>query len=661
MDSHLSVLLVEDSDADAELVLAQLARGWTDVRHRRVQMADPMRQALIERPWDIVVADYAMPGFSGIEALRILQESSLDIPLIIVSGTIDEETAVHALRAGAADFVLKDRLARLIPAIDREVREAEGRRERRAVEKALSDTRSRMVFAMEAGRVGIWDWDAATDRVRWSEINEELHGLSAGTFAGSLDAALDAIHPEDRERFRDGMTAATPEDPQFRVEYRTIWPDGSTHWIVAIGRAAHDASGQAVGGLGVCFDITARKTVEDQLRQTQRLESVGGLAAGVAHDFNNLLSVMSGYCELLAIRLADDAEAMADLSEIRHAAESAAGLTRQLLAFSRKQILSPRILDINDIIRDAQKMMRRLIEEHVRIDAHLAEHLSPVHVDPGQIEQVLFNLAINARDAMPAGGVITIETTNVMVGEENGAAGAGTRPMSCVRLEVSDTGTGMSPEVVARVFEPFFTTKERGRGTGLGLSTVFGIVSQSGGNVSVSSEIGRGTTFTIDLPAATTRDASVGGDGEAGSTILRGSETILVIEDQAPLRHLLRRVLQQSGFTVLAAADGAEARRLCAHHGGPIHVALMDVVIPGDSSRDVAQWLEQQSPGARVVYMSGYPDSAVVHDALLEPGTTFLQKPFSASTLTNRIREVLLASARDEDGDQRSRRLGEAS
>lgn len=641
MTRQLRVLIVEDSDDDAAMLLEELRRGGLDVEHKRVQTAEDMRAALTKQPWDVVLSDYSMPAFSGIGALTLLQETGLDIPLIIASGTIGEETAVKALKAGASDFLVKDRLARLIPAIQRETREAEGRRKRRVAETALAQTRERMQFALEAAAVGTWETELASGRTVWSEVLERMHGFRPGEFNGMFDAFIERIHVDDRQRVVDSISESLRSRTDSRLEYRTTWPDGSIHWIVGIGRTFYGEMGEPVRAAGVVIDVTPHKQLEEQFRQAQKLEAIGGLAAGIAHDFNNLLNIVVGYCQLLADRFADDAAAVHDLDEMRRACESAAALTRQLLAFSRRQILAPRTLDLNSVLTNCHTMCRRLVEENVQIDLRLADRLSPVRVDPGQVEQVLLNLVINARDAMPHGGVVTIETENVIVDEPYARTHLAVQPGPYVRLSVSDTGNGMSAEVQSRLFEPFFTTKERGRGTGLGLATVYGIVKQCAGHIWVYSEVGVGTTFKIYWPVVTTPDFPAAVPTRRTQAGLRGTEVVLVVEDEAALRALTERVLRRYGYSVLLAANGEEAQRVCMEHQGPIQIALMDVVMPGKSGRVVGEWITQFRPETRIIYVSGYTDDAIAHHGVLRPGITFLQKPFSPDALVSKIRETL--------------------
>jgi signal transduction histidine kinase len=405
--------------------------------------------------------------------------------------------------------------------------------------------------------------------------------------------------------------------------------------MAAIGRTVRDDQGRPVRAAGVALDVTAQKQLEDQFRQAQKMESIGNLAGGVAHDFNNLLTVILGECEITAMQQPAGGEVAQSLDAIKGAAVSAAALTKQLLTFSRRQVVSPRLLDLNDTIRSFAKILRRLVEESVQLDFRLSETPQQVHADPGQIEQVLLNLVANARDAMPDGGRVTIATSPV---SSNGTPPARTTlpPGRYVELSVSDTGTGMSPEVKARLFEPFFTTKPVGSGTGLGLATVHGIVKQSGGHIGVQSAPGAGTTFTVHLPAA----ASIEHNGAAlpdDANVLQGSETILVVEDNTALRRLTERILRAHGYTVLGAANGVQAQKIAEGHAGEIAVVLTDVVMPDHSGPALAESIRERRPATKVVYMSGY---TAHHDRA--SGHGFLQKPFTSKQLLTTVRAVLI-------------------
>jgi nitrogen-specific signal transduction histidine kinase/ActR/RegA family two-component response regulator len=390
-------------------------------------------------------------------------------------------------------------------------------------------------------------------------------------------------------------------------------------------------------------DVTERRALEDQLRQSQKMEAVGRLAGGVAHDFNNLLTVIKGYSELMLDQLQQADPLRGSIEEVKKAADRAAGLTRQLLAFSRKQVLAPRVLDLNSIVTNMERLLQRLIGEDVQLATQLYGELGRVKADPGQTEQVIMNLAVNARDAMPKGGKLVITTSNAFL-DAASLPRQTVVPGPYVRVDVSDSGVGMTPEVMSRIFEPFFTTKEQGKGTGLGLSTVYGIVQQSGGYVDVQSEIGKGSTFSVYLPRVDERaEAPV-----AGSTLPErqaGTETILLVEDEDGVRNLARQLLQKHGYSVLDTRHGGEALLVCERHQGAIHLLLTDVILSQMSGRDLARRLAQIRPQMKVLYMSGYSGDAVEQHGVFDLGVHFLQKPFSAEGLISKVREVLDAPA----------------
>jgi two-component system, cell cycle sensor histidine kinase and response regulator CckA len=405
--------------------------------------------------------------------------------------------------------------------------------------------------------------------------------------------------------------------------------------------------GVPTGVQGIARDITERKRMEkalraseDQLRQSQKMEAIGQLAGGVAHDFNNLLTAINGYSALALRRLGEDHPVQPYLEEIKKAGDRAANLTRQLLAFGRKQILQPLSINLNDVVRDMNKMLKRLIGEDVQLIANLRPDLNRIQADPGQVEQVLVNLVVNSRDAMPRGGTITIETANVKLDEAYASKLVGLSAGDYVMLAISDTGTGMDQETQKRIFEPFFTTKEKGKGTGLGLSTVYGIIRQSGGNIWVYTEPGEGTTFKVYMPQI---EAEVGGSviPHSSSIMQDGNETVLLVEDEEMVRKLASQLLKESGYSVLEASGGDEAMDICKTYQEPIDLLITDVVMPKMSGRDVAAQLKTLHPETRVLFMSGYTDDAIVHHGIVDSDIAFIQKPFSATSLTQKIREVL--------------------
>jgi two-component system cell cycle sensor histidine kinase/response regulator CckA len=393
---------------------------------------------------------------------------------------------------------------------------------------------------------------------------------------------------------------------------------------------------------GLIVDITDRKMLEGQLQQARKMEAVGRLAGGVAHDFNNLLTIIKGYVEMAQQRCLDRPELYSDIRRIEEAADRAVTLVRQLLAFSRKQVLRPKILDLNNIVLNLDQLLRRLMNENIEIKTFVSKEVGPIKADPGQIEQVIMNLVVNARDALPNGGRILIETSNVDLDSTYARDHAVVIPGPYVLLAVSDTGIGMTSETVGHIFEPFYTTKESGRGTGLGLSTVYGIVKQSGGYIWVYSELGKGTTFKVYLPRVTDAiPASAAPVTTPASTTHKGKETILLVEDEPDLRELTQMVLSEKGYKVIGAPSPEEAERLAGNNGEEIHLLLTDVVMPGISGRELARRLTGRFPHLRVMYMSGYTYNVIAEDGTLEEGMTFLQKPFTPQALAEKVREAL--------------------
>jgi PAS domain S-box-containing protein len=412
-----------------------------------------------------------------------------------------------------------------------------------------------------------------------------------------------------------------------------------TEFPVEISLSFIEADGQSFG-IAFVTDITKRKQLEDQLVRSQKMEAVGRLAGGVAHDFNNMLTIIAGYNRMMLDNLSPMDPMRGYAEEVLKASDRAAALTTQLLAFSRRQVLQPRVLDINSLIVNTEKMLRRLIGEDLEVKVVLSPGLGKIKADPGQIEQVIFNLAINARDAMPTGGRITIETANVEIDETYVKTHFGVEPGDYVMMAVSDNGSGMDAETKSHIFEPFFTTKQQGKGTGLGLSTVYGIVKQSGGDIWVYSEPGKGTAFKIYFPRVLGQE---GGEALGGALdpVARGTETILVVEDEAGVRKLLCELLRKQGFTVLEATDGREALRLCKSSKSTIHLLLTDVVMPDMSGHQIAEQLAAVRPKMKVLYMSGYTENTIVHHGVLNAGVQFLSKPFTQETLLAKVREVL--------------------
>jgi len=481
-------------------------------------------------------------------------------------------------------------------------------------------------------------------RVKFISSAARNFGYSSGELIGSRFSRL--VHPDDLAGVEESFARTLAGDSE-PFEFRTIDEKGEVRFVRASSRAVI-ADGRPAGVTGVLIDVSKQKGMEEQLRMSQKMEAVGRLAGGVAHDFNNLLSVIISYADFAVESLRESDPLMSDIVEIRNAGQRAASLTRQLLAFSRRQVLEPAVLDLNKIVLELEKMLQRLLGEDVELTVHVAGDLGSIEADPGQIEQVVMNLAVNARDAMPRGGKLTIETANIELDGEYQQQHVAVNPGQYVVLSVTDTGCGMDAATRARIFEPFFTSKEMGKGTGLGLSTVYGIVKQSGGNIWVYSEPEHGTTFKVYMPRVDAPATDV--RRRPPSVMATGNETVLVVEDEDAVRKLADRILRVAGYKVLTAANGGEALLICEQHKGELHLLLTDVVMPQMGGRQLAERLTKIRPELRVLYMSGYTDNAIVHHGVLDPGTRFISKPFSAPDLTRKVREAL---DEDKEGSKR--------
>ena len=641
----LRVLVVEDRAEDAELTVRELRRAELECETLRVETAHAFRRALADFRPDIVLADYTVPGFGGMAALEILKTAAPDTPLIIVTGSLDEETAAECIKAGAADYVLKTNLLRLDPAISGALAFAQSQADKHAAESALriSERRFRALVEESWDAIALFGSDGAI--LYGSPATTRLLGYDLSEFVGRN--AMELIHPDDRAgvlvRLQEAMAA-----PRARVHVaaRVRHKNGSWRYLEGVfTNLLDDPSVAAI--VNNYRDVTDRRTLEEQVMLSQKMEAIGRLAGGVAHDFNNILTAIGGYSDLLLADLPPDDHRRHDVEEIHQAAQRAAGLTQQLLAFSRRQVLQPKVISINSLVPDIEKMLRRLIGEDILFATVLQPQLGNVRADPGQLEQVIVNLAVNARDAMPDGGRLTLETRNVELDAEYATDHPTVKAGRYVMLAVTDSGVGMDEETKSRIFEPFFTTKVRGKGTGLGLATVYGIVQQTGGHIWPYSEPGRGTTMRVYLPRVDAPADPIEHPSDAPLETLRGSETILVVEDEAPVRAVTRQLLQRNGYTVLEAPDGATALTMVGGEaGGHIDLLLTDVIMPGMSGRELAEKLKASRPNLHVLFMSGYTDDAVVRHGMLEPGLAYLEKPFRPQTLLKKVRSVLQKQSR---------------
>ena len=643
MTKALRALIVEDSEDDAALLLRELRRGGYDPTHARVETAETMRAELSAHPWDIVLSDFSMPQFDAFDALALLRDTGLDLPFIIVSGTIGEDRAVAAMQAGAHDYVLKGNLARLVPAVERELEQAGQRRARRQADDELRHARAaeaRLGRLLDESSDEIHVFDAET--LRFVQLNAGAR-RNLGYSDDDL-SQMTAVDIQSEYTAEDFVALLQPlrssNLDQLRLETDQRRKDGSSYPVEV--RLQYVASEEPPVFVTIAQDITERRALESQLLHAQKMEAIGQLAGGIAHDFNNLLTAIRGYSELLRPNLPiGDEQSRADIDQVILAADRAAALTRQLLAFGRRQVLQPRVLDPAHLVEDLAPMLRRLLGEHIELTTRIAPGLGRVQVDPSQLEQVVVNLAVNARDAMPDGGQLTFELGNVELDADYSAAHPEATPGHHVLFAVSDTGIGMDAATQAHIFEPFFTTKAPGQGTGMGLATVYGIVKQSGGSIYVYSEPGHGSTFKIYLPRVFKESVAVLADAVAARSSLSGTETILLVEDDPAVRSFSCRTLEAYGYTILEAASGAEALPIAASHVGPIALLVTDVVMPGLQGHQLAELLTAARPGLRVLYVSGFTDGSVINHGVPEHGMAFLPKPFSTDALGGAVRRVL--------------------
>src|SRR5713101_5692248 len=650
-NDELHVLIVEDNEADYELMLHALRRGGFSTNALRAAAKEAVVEALRSFDADVVLVDHTLPGSSGLEILHLVQQERPLLPVLVVTGSIGEETAADYIKAGAADYVIKDRLHRLAPAVLRALTLKDALQEVMDAEAAREASEARFRSLVEHSTDVITLLDADGRIVYSTQSLQPTLGYAAGEMTGR--SVFDLLQPEQRGTAEAllGNVLRHPEQV-VRADLRVRHKEGAWRDLEVV--VANRLSDLSLRALVVNYrDVTERKRAEEnlraadeRLRSAQKMEAVGRLAAGIAHDFNNLLTAIIGSTDLLLEALPPEHPAREEALESRKAALRAADLTHQLLAFSRQQVLAPRTLDLNRVVQDVERLLRRLISEDIEMRTVLARELAPVSADPSQLEQVLVNLAVNARDAMPHGGTLTIETANVTLDEEYARLHAPVTPGEYVMLAVSDTGVGMDAETQSHIFEPFFTTKGL-KGTGLGLSTVYGIIKQSGGYIWVYSEPGKGTSFKIYLPRMSATGEAIAPEPSVTSTKPEQAlETILLVEDESSLRHLARQYLENQGYTVLEAADGAAAIEISNAHPGLIHLLLTDVIMPGMNGRELARRVSAVRPETEVLYISGYTENAIAHNGMLEEGIALLQKPFSLSTLRTNVREKLTSASR---------------
>lgn len=664
--SHVSrVLIVDDERHNRDLLAVMLDSEGFELR--TAASAAETLDLITTWPPDLIVLDVVMPGMDGC-ALTIKLKSAPEtrsIPVIMVTAMDDRLSRIRGLSAGAEDFLTKPidraelcvrvrnllRLKALGDFHDKYSQMLEGEvvartsdLDERTTELARNTSKMRMNearanYTLEVARIGVWEVDLVTQEITWSATMAPMFGLRSDQAPVDAAAYLALIHPDDRAMVKASMVQAARSGTEYEITFRVLWPDGTLHWLGGRGRMVRDGEGNPIRMVGIGIDVSDQKALEGQLRQSQKMEAIGALAGGVAHDFNNLLTAILGFANLVNDTFAPQDERRADMGQILLAGQRASGLTRQLLAFGRKQVLQPTAVDLNALVTGMLPMLRRLITEEVELVPMLTEAPCPVRADRGQLEQVLLNLVVNARDAMPGGGTIQIRTSDLDVLEDAGPESTLPRGHYGV-LEVIDTGGGMSEETKARLFEPFFTTKAPGKGTGLGLATVYGIATQSGGHVRVRSALGRGAAFQVYLPC-TTALAPAATQLEGETRMPRGHESVLLVEDEAGVRRLTRRLLEHQGYRIVEAADPREAEAICANTTGKFDLLLTDVIMPGMNGPKLFERLSRGRPALKVLYVSGYTDDAIVDRDQLGVGVRFLQKPFTAEALGRLVREVL--------------------
>ncbi|MEO6995573.1 MAG: response regulator [Lacunisphaera sp.] len=647
MITPLRALIVTDSEHDTSLMLEALRWDKYEPEFERVQAASTMIAALIAKQWDIILCDYSMPGFDAIAALHLLRESNLEIPVIIVSGTMAEETAVAVMKLGAADYLLKDRLTRLGPAVGQALEQAESHREKKHMADALKKERDLFESLVETIPDQIYFKDRQS---RFTRINN-----TAARHFG-ICTREEALGKTDFDFFTEEHAREAYEAEQFIVrtgesvigfEEKETRPDGRITWVSSTKVPLRDENGEITGLVGISRDITERKRLEEQLRQSQKMEAIGQLSGGVAHDFNNLLTIVKGYIGLLRLKGQISPDIIDSIQQIDQAADRATNLTRQLLMFSRQQGMQLENYNLNGLVANLAKMLRRLLPEDIEMRVECAAVPLMIRADEGMVEQVLLNLMVNARDAMPNGGNLSIATESVELDAGAAKLHLQMQPGAFACLVITDSGQGIPSAIIPRIFDPFFTTKEVGKGTGLGLATVYGIMQQHKGFITVESEVKKGTTFRAYFPRLDSLKASE--IANAMPAAVRGGHAgILLVEDELALRQIAQAALESLGYRVFSAPSGLAALQIWQLHRQTIELLLTDLIMPdGVSGRELAVRLREENPRLPIVYMSGYSKAVTGEGLHMNEGINYLSKPFDLTSLAKIVRASLDRGATD--------------
>ena len=642
MAEPLNILVIEDRNSDYLMVERHLKQNGLSVRCRRVDTLEGVKEAINRESWDLVLSDYSVPQLNFQESLNLLRSALPDLPVILVTGTVGEEKAVELLKLGVIDFVLKENLVRLVPAVQRSLKEKREIKERRRAEEALCISEERFQLAMQGANEGLWDWNVKLDRVYYSPRWKAMLGYADEELENHFDTWKRLIHPEDQELALAGVRGFLERYAlAYEVEFRMRHKDGHYLDIRSRGFPIYDDQGKALRMVGTHQDITERKKLEEQLRQFQKMEAVGQLAGGVAHDFNNILSAILGYSHLILDEVEEDDPVHKYAEEIMAASKRATVLTQSLLTFSRKQPVSLTVIDLCEVIKGNEAFLRRLIREDIELKINCSGE--PLHVlaDQRQIEQVIMNLVANARDAMPNGGKLSIETLSVTLDQEfvetHGYGTAGAYSL----FSVSDSGYGMDKKTQSRIFEPFFTTKVQGKGTGLGLAMAYGIIKKHDGFIHVYSEPGVGTIFKIYLPRVQATAQVVKLEKQEVALLCGGNETILLGEDDDALLRLSTTVLKHYGYRVIEAVDGQDAVDKFIEYGDSIHLVILDAIMPKKSGKEACQEMRIVRPDLKTVFVSGYARDIFVEGNALDENSIFIQKPIAPNDLVAKVRGLL--------------------
>ena len=643
-ETAIRILYIDDYYLDRELVRAALKEADFAIELTEAATQVEFEAKLKQGEYDLVLSDFNILGYNGLQVLDTVLNNNYNIPVIIVTGTGSEEIAVKTLKRGAADYVIKSpRHIQRLPNTIKTVLEREKlKRHNKQAEIALRESQEQLQQIVNSikDHIYVTELTETGERInRYISTNvKNLTGYPLEEFINNWSFwSTQVIHPVDRD-VAAAQARRLAQGHDSEVEYRMVRADGEVIWVRDSARI--EKQGNSILVYGVVGDITERKQLEEQLQQSQKLEALGRLAGGIAHDFNNILTIILGNCDLALNQVYQNDPIYSELDGIKTAGRKATSLTRQLLAFSRQQILQPQVLDLNVVVDSMNQMLQRLIGSDIELITELSTQIAPIKADHSQIEQVIMNLAINARDAMPQGGILKIKTDIITLTQRAVRDLIDLDPGPYTVLTIQDTGTGIDNDIAPHIFDPFFTTKEAGKGTGLGLATVHGIIKQSNGHICVDSYPQKGTLFTIYLPKAEAAELEV-------KTIVipqaeQGTETILLVEDEDMIRDLARRTLAKSGYIVLEAKNGYEAIEVSNQHLGQIHLLLTDVIMPGKLPGDqLAKSIVALRPDIKILYISGHTKDIISPQDIMNHNSGFLQKPFTPNTLVHKVREVL--------------------